>query len=144
MRIRITIGLGVANQKPGLQSNLKGSLFSGFSSPPIRLALATAARAVSQHWSGRFSRNKDQNAPFGGAHPLVVVGRPNFSDTSDTFGREWVFHQKSTISRIGFNYMDQNDPFHETLPVRTSRDTVGHSRFMAFFPLFVSFRGVSN
>jgi hypothetical protein len=66
--------------------------------------LATAARAVSQHWSGRFSRNKDQNAASGSARPLVVISRPKNSDTSDIFGRERVFHQKITISRIGFNY----------------------------------------
>jgi hypothetical protein len=79
---------------------LKDNFFI-FSLPPIRLALATAARVVSQHWSGRFSRNKNQNAPSGGVLPLVVVSRPK---NSDTFGREWVFHQKSTISRVGFNY----------------------------------------
>jgi hypothetical protein len=62
------------------------------------------ARAVSQHWSGRFSRNKNQNAPSGGARPLVVVVCPKNSDTSDIFGRERVFHQKITISRIGFDY----------------------------------------
>jgi hypothetical protein len=97
--------------------------FFRFSHTAHKINMGDCARAVSQHWSGRFSRNKDQNEPSSGALPLVVVGRPKHSDTLDNFGHEWVFHQKSTVSRIGYNYMDQNDPFHETVPVRTHRDT---------------------
>jgi hypothetical protein len=111
---------------------LKDHFFPVFHTPPIRLALATAARNVSQHWSGLFSRNKDQNALSGGSRLLVVVDRPKNSDTMDTFGRaNRFFNIKCTVSGPIFlgsaSTLDQND---KIVPVRTVRDTVGHSRFV--------------
>jgi hypothetical protein len=88
--------------------------------PPIRLAWAAAARAVSQHWTGRFSRNKDQSAPSGGARPPVVVGRPKNRKIWTLLDMRMGFRQKKHCPlRSYFSDRLQRRPkmVHEKVPV---------------------------
>jgi hypothetical protein len=131
MRTRITIGPGVANQKPGRHKILKVT-FLRFSRTPHKINIGDR-RACRFSALERTILAKQRPKCTVRRHPSTGGGRP-----SEKFGHFGHFRTRMGFSPKEHYFSDRfqlctkNDPFHDTVPVRTRRDTIGHSRLMAF------------